>query len=87
MITSLQVLSYEREIEADPLPPMSQSRFLGIYPGSQPVWEAGHLFTFQKEDPVTVRTLVPQSGAGTHVWGCVLREMPAEVFLSCWLCC
>lgn len=54
-------------------------------------WESGqwggNLLFFQREEPATVRAPVPRSGAGTYVLGCALREMPTEVFLSCWLCC
>lgn len=61
-------------------------------PSSQGLpWESGRgdllLFSFHREEPTTVGSLVPQSGAGTYVWGCVLREMPSEVFSSCWCRC
>lgn len=41
----------------------------------------GEQYTFlssREKTPSTVRVLVPQFGAGTHVWGCVLREIDAH---------
>ena len=55
-----------------------------VSPGDQTgLWVGDPLiFSFQKEEPTTVRALVPRSGAGIYVWGRVLREMPTEVFSS-----
>lgn len=71
-----------RKIHSLLYPSPSSHHLLGNRAGGEET-----LLFFQREEPATVRSLVPRSGAETYVWGYALREMPTEIFLSCWLCC
>lgn len=80
---SPQFPSCDMEIEEDPLPSMSQPRLPGSARESDRPLGRRPPNSSRGKDPPPSGPWSQGLGQRLTVWGCVLREMPSEVFSSC----